>query len=40
MDRGDKLQASMVLANDATLVTRNTKDYANVPKLKLDNWAA
>jgi tRNA(fMet)-specific endonuclease VapC len=37
MDRGDKLQAAMALANDATLVTRNTKDYANVPNL--ENWA-
>ena len=40
MDRGDLLQAAIALANDATLVTRNTKDYANVPNLKLDNWAA
>jgi tRNA(fMet)-specific endonuclease VapC len=40
MDRGDKLQAAIALANDATLVTRNTKDYANVPNLKVENWAA
>jgi len=39
MDRGDKLQAAMALANNATLVTRNTKDYANVPNLKVENWA-
>jgi tRNA(fMet)-specific endonuclease VapC len=39
MDRGDLLQAAIALANNATLVTRNTKDYANVPKLKLENWA-
>ena len=39
MDRGDKLQASIALANDATLVTRNSKDYAHVPGLKLENWA-
>jgi tRNA(fMet)-specific endonuclease VapC len=39
MDRGDQLQAAIALANDATLVTRNAKDYANVPNLKLDNWA-
>jgi tRNA(fMet)-specific endonuclease VapC len=38
IDRGDILQAAIALANDATLVTRNTKDYANVPNLKLDNW--
>ena len=40
MDRGDRLQAAIALANDATLVTRNTKDYANVPNLKVENWAA
>jgi len=39
MDRGDLLQAVIALANDATLVTRNTKDYANVPGLRLENWA-
>lgn len=36
----DLLIACIALANDATLVTRNTKDYTNVPNLKLDNWAA
>jgi tRNA(fMet)-specific endonuclease VapC len=39
MDRGDLLQAAVALANGATLVTRNTKDYANVTGLKLENWA-
>ncbi|MBY0456071.1 MAG: type II toxin-antitoxin system VapC family toxin, partial [Gemmataceae bacterium] len=39
MDPGDRLQAAIALANDATLVTRNTKDYANVPGLKVENWA-
>ena len=39
MDRGDRLQAAITLAGGATLVTRNTKDYANVPNLKLENWA-
>src|SRR5207244_1748021 len=32
----DRLIACLALANDATLVTRNTKDYANVPGLKLE----
>ena len=35
----DLLIACITLANNATLVTRNTKDFANVPGLKLDNWA-
>jgi predicted nucleic acid-binding protein len=39
-DRGDLLIACIALANDATLVTRNTKDFTHVPGLKLDNWAA
>ncbi len=39
MDRGDMLQAAVALANGATLVTRNTKDYTSVPGLKLENWA-
>jgi tRNA(fMet)-specific endonuclease VapC len=38
--RPDLLIACIVLAHDATLVTRNTKDFANVPNLKLENWAA
>jgi tRNA(fMet)-specific endonuclease VapC len=38
--RGDLLNACICLANDATLVTRNTKDYANVPGLRVENWAA
>lgn len=40
MGAGDRLQAAIALATGATLVTRNTKDYAAVPGLKLENWAA
>jgi tRNA(fMet)-specific endonuclease VapC len=37
--RGDLLIASIALANKATLVTRNLKDYRKVPGLQLENWA-
>ena len=37
--RGDLLIASIVLANKATLVTRNVKDFQKVPGLQLENWA-
>jgi tRNA(fMet)-specific endonuclease VapC len=30
--------ASIALANDLTLVTRNTSDFARVPNLKIDDW--
>lgn len=39
-DRNDLLIACVALAHDATLVTRNTKDYANVPGQAVENWAA
>jgi tRNA(fMet)-specific endonuclease VapC len=38
MGRADMLIACIALANDALLVTRNTKDYKDVPGLRLANW--
>ncbi|HET6576223.1 MAG TPA: type II toxin-antitoxin system VapC family toxin [Fimbriiglobus sp.] len=35
----DLLIACIALAHDATLVTRNVKDFRNVPNLKVENWA-
>ena len=37
--RADLLIACIALAHDATLVTRNVKDFAVIPRLKLENWA-
>ena len=31
--------AAIVLANDATLLTRNIADFARVPQLKMQNWS-
>lgn len=39
MDRGDLLAACIALAHEATLVTRNLKDFAPIPNLKVENWA-
>ena len=39
MGRPDLLIACVTLAAGATLVTRNTKDFVNVPGLILENWA-
>lgn len=39
MRRPDMLIACIALANDALLVTRNTKDFKKVARLKLANWA-
>jgi tRNA(fMet)-specific endonuclease VapC len=37
--RKDLLIACIALANQATLVTRNVKDFQLVPGLHLENWA-
>lgn len=34
----DLMIASCALANDATLVTRNVKEFARVPNLRLESW--
>jgi tRNA(fMet)-specific endonuclease VapC len=39
MGRGDLLLACLSLAHRATLVSRNTKDFAGVPGLRVENWA-
>ncbi len=36
--RPDLLIASIALANKATLVTRNTKDFEIIPGLRIENW--
>jgi tRNA(fMet)-specific endonuclease VapC len=39
MGRADLLIAALTLANRATLVTRNRKDFDPVPGLKVEDWA-
>jgi tRNA(fMet)-specific endonuclease VapC len=39
MKRKDMLIACIALAHDALLVTRNVKDYKDVPGLRVENWA-
>lgn len=36
--RIDLLVACIALANQATLVTRNVRDFVLVPRLKVENW--
>lgn len=36
--RADLLIACIALAHSATLVTRNTRDFAQVPHLRFENW--
>lgn len=36
--RGDLLIAAVTLAHRATLVTRNVKDFRQVPGLQVENW--
>ncbi len=31
--------AAIALENNAVVVTRNTRDFARVPELKVENWA-
>jgi tRNA(fMet)-specific endonuclease VapC len=37
--RGDLLIAAITLANEATLITRNLRDFRRVPGLRVENWA-
>jgi tRNA(fMet)-specific endonuclease VapC len=34
----DQLIAGIALANDLTIVTRNTREFARVPGLRVENW--
>lgn len=32
--------ASIALANDATVLTRNARDFGKVPNLRIEDWLA
>ena len=36
----DLMIASVALAHDLTLVTHNTRDFQNIPGLRLEDWLA
>jgi tRNA(fMet)-specific endonuclease VapC len=36
--QGDQLIAGIALANDLTLITRNTREFSRVPGLRMENW--
>jgi tRNA(fMet)-specific endonuclease VapC len=38
LGRADLLISSIALANNATLITRNTKDFSKIKQLNLENW--
>lgn len=38
VSRLDMLIASIALQHNLTLVTHNTKDYVNIPDLRLEDW--
>jgi tRNA(fMet)-specific endonuclease VapC len=40
MGTQDMLIASIVLANEMTLLTRNLRDFEKVPGLALEDWSA
>ncbi len=40
VDNMDLLIAATAVARDATLVTRNTAHFVNVPGLRLEDWSA
>jgi len=38
IDEGDILIAAIVIANNGTLVTNNTKHFGNIKQLKVVSW--